>query len=457
MTYLEIAKQVLQESGKPLPYLELWENAEKFGWTQQKNIKGKTPWNTLSALLILDIRDNPNSPFIRVAEKPIRFGLKEWQEPNNLTTDTPQKTVKEDIEGDAEEYETTTQLLDPQREDLGEMQEKWSVFDHLRKLEKGRMKIGNDEDQAFQRKSVWSAAQKSRFIESILMGFPIPPFYLNLRTDGSYLVIDGLQRTIALKEFWHNEFALEGLRNLTHCNGKRFSELAMYLQAKIEDKGLNIYILMPTTPLRLVYEMFDRLNTGGTLLSRQEVRNGIFVGKSTQFLKKLAEEPYFKQATDNSIPSIRMKDRECILRYLAFRINGYESYKGDMSPFLEQTMTQLNDSTDEKLQTYEADFKRTMDWATRLFGNQCFRLPVYDAEGKQKSRGPFNVSVMESVCLAISDCSDNFLQQNKDQVNQNYDLLSKNDEYRNAVKSATGGRIKVLQRFNLAKEILTKL
>ncbi|MEO0044671.1 MAG: hypothetical protein RL329_4120 [Bacteroidota bacterium] len=451
MTYLEIAQKVLQQHGSPLSSRAVWNQAESLGLTEQKMGSGKTPWDTLSSLLFTDTRDNSNSFFIKIEDKPTRFGLKNWVVPAVVEPE-----IIENEDGTDDNYQTDAQLFDPIKQDIDLIQDKWSVYDHLRKLEKGRLFIQNIDLQHFQRHSVWKAAQKSRFIESLLMGFPIPPFYLNLREDGSYLIIDGLQRTITLKEYLNNEFTLSELTSLKRYNGKYFKDLPTALQAKMEDRGLNVYILKATTPMRVVYELFDRVNTGGTPLTRQEVRNGIFVGKSTQFLEKLAKESIFEQALDGSVSDKRMKDRESVLRYLAFKVNGYEQYGSDMSPFLEQTMEAMNQMTDATLEKLEQDFKRVMSWAVRLFEKQSFRLPIYNAEKQQKGRGSFNISVMESVCYALSGCTDAFLAENEAQIRQNYVFLTQNDAYRNAVKNSTGNKMNVKTRFQLAQNVLIK-
>jgi hypothetical protein len=97
-----------------------------------------------------------------------------------------------------------------------------------------------------------------------------------------------------------------------------------------------------------------------------------------------------------------------------------------------------------------------MSWAVRLFEKQCFRLPIYNAEKQQKGRGSFNISVMESVCYALSGCTDAFLAQNEPQIRQNYVFLTQNDAYRNAVKNSTGNKMNVKTRFQLAQNVLIK-
>ncbi len=447
---------MLRQLKKPLSYKDLWEQAELL-----KVIKGTTSKDriNLSAALTTEIKNKPNSLFVKLGRDPILYGLKEWE---NTGMPHPKEEVLiidkvipdkgEEVDDDSNDYTTNVQTFDPIKQDIDTIQDKWSVFEHHRKIKNKRL-ILEGSDMDFQRKLVWKVEAKSRFIESILMGFPLPPFYLNARgEDGSYVIIDGLQRTSALRDYLEDQFTLQGLHSLQQFNGSKFSDLPIALRTKIEDKGLNVYILKHTTPLRVIYELFDRLNTGGTSLSRQEVRNGIFVGKSTVLLKKLSEQPSFQTAINTSISDNRMKDREIVLRYLAFRNRGYEAYETDLSPFLEETMKILNKMTDADIANWSKDFERTMKWSLKIFDKQNFRIP-----NKNGQNGMLNVAVLESVACTLAACEDAFLEKNQLVIRNNYDILVKNEDYLNAVRTQTSNKAKVIQRFKLAKQILLNL
>ena len=132
---------------------------------------------------------------------------------------------------------------------------------------------------------------------------------------------------------------------------------------------------MPSVPLAVVYDIFNRINTGGTQLNRQEIRNCIFIGESTKLLKQLSSKDYFKAAIGNGISSKRMKDQEAILRYLAFKIFDYKKdYKGDMSDFLENAMRKLNLMDKSQIDTYAKDFQEVMKLTYDFFGENNFRF-----------------------------------------------------------------------------------
>lgn len=251
--------------------------------------------------------------------------------------------------------------------------------------------------------------------------------------------------------FFNNELSLEGLKSLPEFNGKTYRELPERMQTRIEDKKLTIFQLKPSTPLSVVYDLFYRINTGGTQLNKQEIRNCIYIGKSTDLLKSLAKEEIFKRAIDFGVSSNRMRDREIILRYLSFKWFDYKSmYTGDLSEYLENAMKRINEYSDEKINEMKIDFLETMRKANALWGNTCFRIPT------PCTRGSINTSVFESVSLFLSTKSYELLSRNKNKLMLNYEHLLANDSYLDSVISATSSKYKVFTRIKLANEILEK-
>ena len=306
-------------------------------------------------------------------------------------------------------------------------------------------------DPEFQRNFVWKETEMSQFIESIILNFPIPPLYLNQNVKGELIVIDGRQRLTTLRKFLKNEFKLEGLKVLKHLNGKNFEDLEPLgngFQAKIENKKMLIFLIKPSMSLKVVYDIFYRINTGGTQLKRQEIRQSIFQGKSTELLKKLSEQSYFKQAIGNGIKSDRMKDREAILRCLAFRILPIDSYTS-MSSFVEKAMAQMNKMDDNQIDTLELDFKRTITWSYKIFKENNFRMP------NKQGRGTINMAIMESLIAFLSNQTDVFIERNQLIIHTNFfDKLIRNPDYINAVQFSTGDKRHVLNRFELTNKIL---
>jgi hypothetical protein len=343
------------------------------------------------------------------------------------------------------EYETVKYPYDPIRVALDIRDEKMSIYQLMRKIKDGNI----DTSPEYQRNFVWKKENMSRFIESILLDFPIPPLYLNQSISGKYVIIDGRQRTTTLHRFLNNEFALKGLTALKDLEGKSFNTLDSAYQAKLEDKNLLLYIVKPSVPIEVVYELFDRINTGGMPLNRQEVRNCILKGQATKLLAELADSEIFKTAVDNGVAPTRMKDQEMILRFLASQIFDYATeYPSNLSDWVENAMRKINKMTEEEIVILKQKFTKAMQYSFEFFGNRNFRYP------QERKRGFVNTPMLETIAYFFATTDDNFLGTHKAKILENYEILLKNEEYYKAIRFSTGGKNAFITRFNIAKEIL---
>ncbi len=191
--------------------------------------------------------------------------------------------------------------------------------------------------------------------------------------DGTKQVVDGRQRITALLDFLNNKFALKELNILRKLNGKFFKDLDLKLQGIFEDYQLFFYIIQPPTPERVKYDIFDRVNRGGTNLNSQEMRNALYRGMATDLIKEIAESKAFKKVTGHGISPKRMKDRYVALRAVAFYF--YERqilidpdtkqplvYKSDIDDYLAKTMIFLNKYLDkEKKETLVRLFEKAYE------------------------------------------------------------------------------------------------
>lgn len=297
-------------------------------------------------------------------------------------------TTVNDVDDDSESRESIYPLNYNETLDITE--DKYSVYEYLRKIKAKKIKMNPE----FQRNLVWKPRQKSRFIESAILQIPIPPFYMKRRSDGSLVIIDGLQRTSALSEYLDNKFALCDLEALSDLNGKYFRDLGTFdssISTRIEDKQLLFYILGSSVPMAAVYDIFNRINTGGTKLERQEIRNCVFIGNATRFLKSIAESHIFLTAIDKGISDNRMKAREAILRCIAFVLQPVSDYQGSIDDFLEKAMKQLNALSAIEIKDLERKTLETFNLTYDYFGKNNFRIPG------PHTRGRINVAVMEVV------------------------------------------------------------
>ena len=257
----------------------------------------------------------------------------------------------------------------------------------------------------FQREAgLWSKVQKSQLIESILLRIPLPAFYFDASDSENWLIIDGLQRLSAVKEYVVDEtLKLTGLEFLRELDGKKFSHLPRQLQRRIEETNINAYLISPLTPKNVKFNIFKRLNTGGLVLTSQEMRNALYQGTATEFISELSRMKSFIKATDGSIKSERMLDREFCLRFVAFTELSLDKYVGkNIEEFLNKAMEHLNNLSDDELREIKERFDRTMNDCEALFGRYAFRKMFKDGK-----RRPINKALFDAWSYAISQLKSN--------------------------------------------------
>jgi Protein of unknown function DUF262 len=315
----------------------------------------------------------------------------------------------------------------------------------------------------FQRKGgIWNARTKSRLIESILIRIPLPAFYMDATNDDKWVVIDGLQRLTTLNMFV-NDKSLElcQLEFLTQLEGANFDQLPRNLQRRIIETQVTVYLIEKGTPSEVKFNIFKRINTGGLPLSLQEIRHALNQGKSTKFLEKLSTLPEFKKATDGSIDSSRMADREFILRFLAFVVCPYDEYRAtEFDSFLSEVMIELNNMNDRSLDDLESRFVHAMKAAHAIFGNDAFRK-------RDKLNAPrklVNKALFESWSVNLSKLDNdqvNLLIQRKDQLKKGFIELMNDREmepkFELSISQGTGDTKKVKRRFSAIEQLIQEV
>lgn len=279
----------------------------------------------------------------------------------------------------------------------------FSIFELKRRYDRGLICLDPD----FQRNFVWKQKQKSELIESVIMGIPLPLIYLAETMEGNLVIVDGRQRLTTFFHFMDNKFALNGLNILPDLNGCRFSDFEEDKKKRkfatdIEDFQLVIQIIKYPTPDRVRFDIFDRVNRGGTPLNNQEMRNALYQGKSTRLLSSLAESEQFQNATGKSISPTHMKDRYIILRAVSFWMwregklknsDGEEiKYRSDIEEFLGYAMEQLNRASDQEIATIQEIFLEEMLVIYDILGEDAFRIPT-----ENKKRRPVSMILFESL------------------------------------------------------------
>lgn len=264
----------------------------------------------------------------------------------------------------------------------------YSVYELLRQVNCNRIILA----PSFQRNDVWGIKQKSELIESIILGIPLPLIYLFEDENGYRQVIDGKQRITALKTFFGDELKLKNLTVLTELNNKTFSELSGMQQGMLEDHQLLCYILKPPTPERIKFDIYDRVNRGGTQLNKQEIRFALYQGQSTDALARVANSDAFTKATGSAINSQRMKDQYAILKCWSFYFSEPSQYKGDVDQLLSNTMRHINQLPQDDLDLLEQDTIHALKDLATYCGPDIFRFTSQN----QKKR-PINIALMETL------------------------------------------------------------
>lgn len=309
-------------------------------------------------------------------------------------------------------------------------------------------------DSSFQRKAgLWNNRQKSQLIESIFLRIPLPAFYFDASDEDRWLVIDGLQRVTTLKEFIVDKsLKLQEMEFFPELNGCDYEKLPRAFQRRIDETVINVYLVNPSTPINVKYNIFKRINTGGLTLEPQEIRNALFQGNSTKFLQDCALMPCFISATGGSIKSERMLDREFVLRYVSFCYLNLNQYFGNIDDFLNLGMKYLNHATEDELTQIKSEFKFVMENMYQLMKRHTFRKICRD--GRKR---PISKVIFESWCYVIKNLSQENIAkliEHKQEVQTEYMRLCEDWDYLSSLKSSD--RKTVYKRINYIKSLIEK-
>lgn len=331
-----------------------------------------------------------------------------------------------------------------------------SVFQLKRRRDKVPSQL--DLGPEFQREFVWSPRQKSELIESILMGIPLPLFYVKENEDGVYIIVDGKQRLSTMFDFIDNKFPLGQLKILKEYKGKYFKTLTPAEQSKIEDFALTLHVIKPPTSDQVTFDLFDRVNRSGTRLNNQEMRNALYQGHVTKMLKELAQSEEFKMVIGGEEVSKRMKDRYMILRFLSFYLwkcgksvdpdTGEPlQYKSNIEDFLSKTMRFVNKLDEESLKAldFEEMFRCTMVTCYQLLGRDCFRLPM--KEGRS-SRRPLNMALFETISYFVAQLQ-GYWDTKEKQIADRYQQLLHDPVFVEALTRSVDSKRQIDRRFDI--------
>jgi hypothetical protein len=306
-----------------------------------------------------------------------------------------------------------------------------------------------------QEMNLWDKTKQSRLIESILLKLPLPTFYFDGSDDNNWLIVDGLQRLSTFQNYIiENKFPLQNLEYLAQFNGFYYSSLPRELQRRIEEYEITVYIINPGTPENVKFNLYKRINTGGLILTAQEIRHVINHGIPAYFINELAELEEFKKYRINRK---RMLDRDFVTRFVAFYIHTPEEYETDLETFLNTSMNKLKKLSDQKREQLKVDFKKSLRTAWNIFGNDAFRKR-YDKSDKRK---PVNKALFETWNVALCKLEEDEIEtviERRDILKEEFiNLLNSDKDFERSITSGTGDKKQVEKRFKSIELLIKKV
>ncbi len=295
----------------------------------------------------------------------------------------------------------------------------------------------------FQRRWVWSHAQASKLIESFLLGLPVPAIFVYREPSQKQVVIDGQQRLRTMHGFFSGklpdggDFFLKGVS--PRWEGKFYDTLEEPDRIRFRDSVLRVVIVEQLDPQdrTSIYHIFERLNTSGTVLTPQEVRNCVYHGPFNDLLIELNKDTTWRSIFGSGRPDTRMRDIEVIVRFLAL-FEDSDSYTKPMKQFLNSFMGRHQ--WDSEKEPYKSAFLSTVGRIHATLGPKPFHI----------KRG-FNVAAFDSVTIAFAKSTST-----PNDIADRFEQLKANPSYKDAISSSTTDVETVKTRIRLAEARLFK-
>jgi hypothetical protein len=294
----------------------------------------------------------------------------------------------------------------------------------------------------FQRKFVWNRSQASRFIESLLLGLPVPGvFFEKEQGQQKLLIIDGQQRLLSLYYFYTGIFGDSGREFTLTCvlepfEGKSYKTLADSDQRRLDDAIIHATVVRqdePTDDRGSIYQVFERLNTGGSQLTAQEIRTCVYHGGFCDLIKDLNSNSLWRGIFGPE--SRRMKDQELILRFFAL-LHARDEYSRPMKGFLNKFMGHHRHlDVGIQAQRFEDEFISAVELIHETIGKKAFR-----------PASTLNAAVFDGVMVGIATRMRKGSIAQKDKVQERYDHLLQLADFQAAYKKSTADEAQVERR-----------
>lgn len=328
-------------------------------------------------------------------------------------------------------------------DELGIREEKRTAEDVVRRIEKGRFVLDPD----FQRGFVWDTKKQSRLIESILMRIPLPVFYVAEDPQGRLVVVDGRQRLTTLQRFIQGDLKLD-LEDRPALHRRHFVDLAVLLQNRVEDCQLLFYIIDHAVPERARLDIFERVN-GGEKLTRQQMRNAIYNGPATVFLREEAEQDLFIRATGHSLSAPRMLDREFVNRFCSFSLFPVSEYKGDMDDWLANGLKTINALMDPAREAIRQGLHRGLRNNLNVFGKHSFRKH----KRIDQPRSVLNASLYDVMITGLSKVDEATVSAKADLMRNRFYARMDDERFIKSITYGPNSPKEVRTRFEIAEQM----
>lgn len=304
----------------------------------------------------------------------------------------------------------------------------------------------------YQRKYVWKIEQASRLVESFIMGLPVPQVFLYVNDELQLEVIDGQQRLMSVKYFMEGMFGeednkgrrqifkLKGLSERSEYNGKTFKELSAKDQRKLRNstlRAINIKQLKPSLRNDSVFHIFERLNTGGTQLKAQEIRNAVYRGKIVDEIRELNKLSEWHNILGISKPDKNQKDVELIVRLFSL-FEVWKSYEKPMLRYLNNAMDENRSFDSDRAERFKARFPKAIKLVDKAL-TKPFR-----------PRGVINSAVLEAVMVIMLEND----QITPEQLEKRYEKLLKDATFLRYITGGTTDTLVLKARLGAAQKAL---
>jgi len=304
----------------------------------------------------------------------------------------------------------------------------------------------------FQRSYVWSQAEASRLVESLLLGLPVPGVFLASEPDTKQLlVIDGQQRLRSLQYFYSGEFnpsqGSESVKKFRlikvqeRFEGKTYQDLSDEDRRTLDNSVIHATVVKQESPENDdtgMYHIFERLNTGGKKLVPQEIRVAIYHGELINLLKKMNDLPEWRSVYGPK--SSRLKDQELLLRFLAF-FTDWSGYTAPMTEFLSKYAKKNRHVGEVRAAELFLFFEKAIKLVHGALGSRAFRIIR-----------ALNAAVFDSVMVAVAEKYQSKSDIDQDKFHEAYQLLLQDPTYKSVVSRSTGNEKSVELRIRLARD-----